>query len=279
MNFGDYFPRVEEAAKWLKQEVGITPKATVVLSGGLDAFLDKIENKVPVEASYIPHFPSSRAQGHAGKFVFGTFKGLPIVAMQGRQHCYEGHEPSMVVFPHMVLNKLGSQVLINTNAVGGIRMDLNPGDIVVTNDHINFMGMNPLVGIAVQRKENQFTSMTNAYDSELRELTFKLAKENNIEVKDGVYIAVSGPNYETKAEIKAFRMWGADTVGMSTVPEVLAANFLGMKVLVLNIITNPAADRHGGTMTHHEVLDAMKNASPKVVKLLELVVAELAKKK
>lgn len=279
MNFGDYFPRVEEAAKWLKQEVGVAPKATVVLSGGLDAFLNNVENKVPVEASYIPHFPSSRAQGHAGKFVFGTFKGLPIVVMQGRQHCYEGHEPSMVVFPHMVLNKLGSQILINTNAVGGIRHDLNPGDIVVTNDHINMMGLNPLIGIAVQRKENQFTNMTNAYDAELRALTLELAKKNDIAVKEGVYLAVSGPNYETKAEIKAYRMLGADTVGMSTVPEVIAANFLEMKVLVLNIITNPAADRHGGIMTHKEVLEAMKGASPKVVKLLELVVGELAKKK
>lgn len=279
MNFGDYFPRVDEAAKWLKQEVGIIPKATVVLSGGLDSFLDKLENKIPVEASFIPHFPSSRAQGHAGKFVFGTFNKMPLVVMQGRQHCYEGHEPSMVVFPHMVLNKLGSQILINTNAVGGIRHDLDPGDIVVTNDHINMMGLNPLIGIAVQRKENQFTSMTNAYDEGLRVLTIKLAQQNNIAVKEGVYMAVSGPNYETKAEIKAYRILGADTIGMSTVPEVIAANFLAMKVLVLNIITNPAADRHGGTMTHHEVLEAMKNASPKVVKLLELVVGELAKNK
>lgn len=279
MNFGDYFPRVEEAAKWLKQEVGIAPKVTVVLSSGLDAFLNSVENKVPVEASYIPHFPSSRAQGHAGKFIFGSFNNMPIVVMQGRQHCYEGHEPSMVVFPHMVLNKLGSQILINTNAVGGIRHDLEPGDIVVTSDHINFMGLNPLLGIAVQRKENQFTSMTNAYDAELRKVAFKVAQQNKIPVKDRVYIAVSGPNYETKAEIKAFRILGADTVGMSTVPEVIAANFLGMKVLVFNIIANPAADRHSGVMTHKEVLDAMKGASPKVVQLLELVVGELAKKK
>ena len=167
MKHAEYFPRVNEAAKWLEGQTSIRPKVTVVLSGGLDDFVEKLTEKDEIEASHIPHFPSSRAEGHAGTFIFGKYQGTELVVMRGRQHIYEGHPPHQVVFPHFVMNKLGSQMLINTNATGGINHDLNPGDIVLLNDHINFMGVNPLIGIAIQRDHDQFPCMTNAYTPEL----------------------------------------------------------------------------------------------------------------
>ncbi|MBI4126476.1 MAG: purine-nucleoside phosphorylase, partial [Deltaproteobacteria bacterium] len=240
-----------------------------------DAFATALEKQNILSTADIPHFPKSRAEGHAGKLVFGAWKGTPVVAMQGRQHYYEGHAPQDVVFPYFVLGQLGVRTLITTNAVGGIRHDLNPGDILVVTDHINMMGTNPLIGLAIQRTTDQFTSMTDAYSRELRALAINVAKEQKIELKEGVYIANPGPSYETPAEIKAYRTMGADTVGMSTVFEVIAANFLKMRVLTINIITNPAADRHGGVMNHAEVLEAMKGAADNVVRLVRGIVEEL----
>ena len=273
--WNDYFPKVDEAAAWLQKRTSIQPRLLVVLSGGLDAFATALEKPTVLSTRDIPHFPQSRAEGHAGKLVFGTWKGIPLVVCQGRQHYYEGHAPQEVVFPYFVLNALGVKTLITTNAVGGIRHDLNPGDILLVTDHINMMGTNPLIGLAIQRKTDQFTSMTNAYHADLRELAKGVATKQNITLKEGVYIACTGPSYETPAEIKSYRTIGADTVGMSTVFEVTAANFLGMKVLTLSIITNPAADRHGGVMNHAEVLEAMKGAAEKVVNLLRGIVEEI----
>ncbi len=275
MDITKYFQFVDEAAVWLRGRISISPRVIVVLSAGLDGFLKAIEQPVKIASSDIPHFPRSRTEGHAGVLTFGNVKGVPVAALAGRFHYYEGHAASDVIFPYFALAALGAEALVATNAAGGINKSFQPGELMLVTDHINMMGMNPLVGLAVQRAENQFTDMTNAYDKRLREQAAAVAKGLGINLREGVYLAVSGPSYETKSEIRAFRAMGADAVGMSTVPEVIAANFLGLKVLCFSCIANAAADLHEGAISHAEVLEAMKNLSPKVVSLLEGVVGEI----
>ncbi len=275
MDGADFFNKVNESADWLAGSLKIRPSMVIVLSGGFGGFVDLLEGKTVFSSSEIPNFPTSKAEGHSGKIVFGDMFGVPVAVMQGRYHYYEGHSPQSVVFPHFVFNKLGAKVLVTTNAVGGIKKTLKPGDIMMIRDHINFMGINPLIGLAVLRKTDQFTSMTDAYSARLRAIAKRAAKKAKVSLKEGVFIATSGPNYETKAEIGMFRKWGADAVGMSTVPEVIAANFLGMEVVSFSCIANKASDLHEGKMTHAEVLLAMNSMAKKAVSLLRAFVAEM----
>jgi len=272
-----FFACVDEAAAWIGQRTDTRPGIAVVLSAGLGGLTESIEGPKNFASSDIPRFPGARAEGHKGSLSFGTMGGVPIVAMSGRFHYYEGHSPQEVVFPYFVLAALGVRHLITTNAVGGVNKRFKPGDLMLVTDHINMMGINPLVGVAVQRPKDQFTSLVGAYDEGLRAIAMEVAKGIGLRVKEGVYLATSGPSYETKAEIAAFRKLGADAVGMSTVPEVIAARFLGMKVLSLSCIANPAADLHEGEMTHKEVLDAMNRLAPKAISLIEGVIEEIGK--
>lgn len=275
MEFESYFQNVSESSAWLKKHVSITPRIAVILSAGLGKFADLLENPVHIKSSDIPHFPEARAEGHKGTITFGTVNGVPVVALAGRFHYYEGHLPQNVVFPLFVLAKMGAKVLVATNASGGINRKFKAGDLMMVTDHINMMGINPLVGIALRRSKDQFTDMTSAYDLGLQKIAERTAKKIGINLKKGVYVGTSGPNYETRAETRAFRIFGADAVGMSTVPEVIAANFLGMRVLTLSCIANPAADLHKGNMSHKEVLDAMQKLAPRVVKLLKAIIEEI----
>ena len=275
MDLSSYFPNVDEAAKWISGRVKVKPRVAVVLSGGLGAFADGLEGREEISSAEVPHFPRARAEGHSGKLVFGTHAGVPVAAMAGRFHFYEGHSPQAVVFPTFVLASLGVKELVTTNAVGGVNASFAPGDIMLVEDHINMMGVNPLVGLAIQRKTDQFTGLTDAYDSKLRETALSVAAALKIDLKRGVYLATSGPSYETKAEVRAFRQMGADAVGMSTVPEIIAANFLGIRCLTFSCIANPAADLHHGGMNHAEVLAAMNAMAPKMVALLRGVVEEI----
>lgn len=276
MDIKNYFVCVDEVADWLKEKIRIRPRITIVLSGGLEAFLKGLSEVTSIPFGDIPHFPPVRVEGHSGRVVFGRYADVPVVVMAGRYHCYEGHSPQAIVFPHFVFAKLGSKMLITTNAVGGVKRQFKPGDIMLVKDHINMMGVNPLIGLAVQRKTNQFTSMTNAYDEKLRAAAIRAAKKIGVKLRKGVYLASMGPSYETKAEIRAFRRMGADAVGMSTVPEVIAANFLGMSVLSFSCIANAAADLHRGKMSHTEVLDAMANLAPRMVRLLKATIEEIS---
>lgn len=277
MEIETFFDKVDESAAWLKSRVNIEPRVAVVLSGGLQGFADGITDAVQISSSEIPHFPVASAEGHSGKLIFGKFKGIPIVVLAGRYHFYEGHSPRAIVFPYFVMAKLGVRILVATNAAGGISKSFKPGDIMMITDHINMMGFNPLVGIATKRKKDQFTDMTNAYDRELQGVARRAAKKLKLDLKEGVYVAGPGPSYETKAEISVFRKMGADAAGMSTIPEVIAANFLRMRALAFSCIANPAADLHKGNMTHAEVLEAMNAAAPRVIALLNEVVVELIK--
>jgi len=277
MALENYFEEVAEAASFLKKQIEELPKLVVVLSGGLDAFVKGVQKSQSILSTDIPHFPKAKAEGHKGELIFGLWENLPIVCLKGRFHFYEGLSPQEVVFPYFVLGEMGVQFLVTTNAVGGVRMDLNTGDIMLVTDHINMMGTNPLIGLSVQRSTDQFPSMQEAYDPQLNSITEEVAKANNLELKKGVYLANPGPTYETPAEVKAFRGLGADSVGMSTVFSVIAAKYLKMRTLTLNIITNPSADRHTGQMKHDEVLEAMRKAQDKVVTLLKGVVSAVAK--
>ncbi len=277
MAWENYFQWVQESAQFIQKKTSIRPQLAVVLSGGLDPFVESIQEKTVLHSSDIPHFPKARAEGHAGQIIFGTLGGVPLVALKGRYHYYEGLSPQEVVFPYFVLRELGMEFVMTTNAVGGIRKDLDAGDLMLVTDHINFMGTNPLIGLSVQRKTNQFPSMQQAYDPALRELSKVVAKKMNLPLKEGVYVGVPGPSYETPSEILAFRSLGADSVGMSTIFEVIAARFLGVRVVTLNIITNPSSDRHAGTMNHQEVLEAMNRVQPFVVTWLKGMVAEIGK--
>jgi purine-nucleoside phosphorylase len=240
----------------------------MMLTGGIDGPELLLTDKQEIVTTEIPYFPSATVQGHSGKLIFGKLHGKGVVILKGRFHYYEGLSPQQVVFPYFVLHQLGVQSLITVNAVGSIRNDLNAGQIVMVTDHINYLGQNPLRGIAFQCARNQFTDMTNAYDAEYQKLAQKVAQEQNMELKQGIYIATSGPSFETKTEIKAFRQWGADVVGMSLVFEVIACNFLGIKVLAFAAVANPAADKHVSVMSHDEVLAAMKAMTPKISSLV-----------
>lgn len=268
MTYENYFEKVEKAALFIQERIKLTPKVMVVLSGGLDGFTKYVEEGVEIAAADIPFFPIARAEGHSGKLVFGWHGDIPLCTMFGRFHYYEGHTPQEVVFPLFVMERLGVKILIAVNATGGVNRSFKAGDIMIVTDHINMMGSNPLIGLAVQRKNNQFTSLARAYDQGLSEIAEGTAKRLKIGIKKGVYIATCGPSYETKAEIRVYRDMGADAVGMSTVPEVIAANFLGIKVLALSCIANSAADLHKDDISHEEVLAVMKETAPKVIRLL-----------
>ena len=273
----DYFQKVDEAAQFLRKKNSVRPELVIILSGGLRSFVDLLEKTTTFHCTDIPHFPHARAEGHSGEIIFGKYQGISLAVLQGRSHFYEGLTPQEVVFPYFVLHSLGAKILITTNAVGGIRANLHAGDLMLVKDHINFMGTNPLIGVDVQQKTEQFTSMQEAYDPALRKLAKQVAKKIKLPMKEGVYLGTPGPSYETPAEIHAFRKLGADTVGMSTVFEVLAARFLGLRVLTLNIVANASADRHNGTMSHQEVLNAVKKVQPKVIDWLCKMVVEVGK--
>lgn len=275
MELKNYFNCVDESAEWIKQKVDVKPRVAVVLSAGLSDFCSGFASVTEINSSEIPNYPKANAEGHSGKLYIGKYSGVSLLVSSGRFHYYEGHLPQSIVFPYFVMAKLGVKVLITTNAVGGVNKSFKAGDVMVVNDHINMMGINPLIGIATQRPSDQFTSLVNAYDPTLRKLSHDVAKKLDISLKDGVYLATSGPSYETKAEIKAYRLMGADAVGMSTVPEIIAANFLGMRCLSFSCIANPSSDRHEGEMSHGEVLEAMNKLAPRMCSLLKGVVKKI----
>jgi len=207
--------------------------------------------------------------------IFGTWKGVPLAVMQGRAHYYEGVDIHEISLPVHVLHILGCKTMIVTNAAGGINAAFMPGDVMLITDHINFMGVNPIRGIGGVNPKNPFPDMTNVYSKNLQQVATDVAKQLDLSLKNGVYIACGGPSYETKAEVRAFRQWGADAVGMSTVPEVITASYHKMQVLGLSCIANPAADLHPGGMSHAEVLKNMEAVQPKLIKLIAGVIERI----
>lgn len=232
---------VQEIASTISALTPLVPDTGIILGSGLGGLADKIQNPVFVEYADLPHMPASTAPGHKGRFVIGTLSGHTVICMQGRLHYYEGHSMETIALPVRVMRTLGAKQLFVTNACGGVNYDFEVGDLMLIEDHINMMGQNPLIGGNDDDIGPRFCDMSRAYDPALRAIALQAAEELSINMRRGVYLGYSGPSYETPAEIRAFRILGADAVGMSTVPEVIAAAHCGLPVLAISLITNMAA--------------------------------------
>src|SRR5215831_4387988 len=268
-------PALATAVQFLKNRLPSTPAVGVILGSGLGNFAESLEKPTTVRYDEIPEFPRSTVAGHAGKLYFGAVDQVPVVVLSGRIHYYEGHSMTSVVFPARVLGRLGCRTVIVTNAAGGINTRFATGDLMLISDHINAFGANPLIGPNDDDLGPRFPDMSDAYRRELRDLARHVASTVNMKLQEGVYVGVHGPSYETPAEIRALRTWGADAVGMSTVPEAIALNHMGVGVLGLSCITNMAAGVLPQKLDHSEVLATTERVKGDIVRFLRAMVAAL----
>ncbi len=264
----DLKQKIAESKKYITSQVAFEPKIGIILGTGLGSLADGIDVVGTVDYSNIPHFPVSTVESHAGRLIFGNLRGKPVVAMQGRFHFYEGYTLQKVTFPIRVLQALGIETLIVSNACGGLNPLFNKKDIMIITDHINLLGQNPLIGPNDDSIGDRFPDLYNCYDKELVKLAESVALEQKLPVKKGVYVAVSGPNLETAAEYRFLRIIGADVVGMSTVPEVLAARHQGTKVMAFSIITDMGLPDAIKPCSLDDVIGAAKAAEPKLRELI-----------
>ncbi len=266
----------QAAAAYLKSQLnGFVPRTGLILGTGLGGLAERIANPVIVDYGNIPDFPQSTVRGHAGRFVFGMLEGHPVACMQGRLHFYEGHSLQDLATPVRTLRMLGCDNLVVTNAAGSLREEMGPGSLMVIRDHINFVGVNPLIGPNDEDVGPRFFDVSDAYHGAYRDILRKVTKERTIEIHEGVYAWFSGPNFETPAEIRAVGVLGADAVGMSTVPECLTAVHAGMKVTAISVITNLAAGMTGATLSHDETLKYANIAAGNLSELIGAFVAQL----
>lgn len=266
---------IEQARQYLWQRVRRAPGIGLVLGSGLGGFVEDLYDRIEIPYGDIPGWPVSTAVGHAGKLVFGRLGAVDLAVMAGRVHLYEGYTPAQVVFPVRVLGRLGVKVLVLTNAAGGINRSLERGGLVLICDHINLQGSNPLVGPNDDSFGPRFPDMSEAYCPRLRKIAKDVAASLGISLSEGVYAAMLGPSYETPAEIRYLRTIGADLVGMSTVPEVIAANHMGLRVLAISCVTNMAAGLLPRKITHEEVLETGEMVRGTLVRLLKELLPRL----
>jgi len=267
--------QLDEAVGLIRSRTALSPSVGVVLGSGLGAFADALVEATSIPFSGIPHFPASTVAGHGGALVLGRCGGVPVAVMKGRVHFYEGYTLAEVVFPARVLARLGVSTLLLTNAAGGVNTLFAPGDLMVIEDHINFIG-NPLLGPNEEALGPRFPDLSFAYDRRLGERALEACAAAGVRGHRGVYLAMPGPSYETPAEIRMARVLGADAVGMSTVPEVIAARHAGMRVAALSCITNLAAGVSPRTLDHAEVLATGARAASALVQVLARLVAAAA---
>lgn len=265
---------VQEAAEYVRARIGETPRIGLILGSGLGGIAEVIEGKHVIPYGEIPHFVCSTAPGHKGQFVAGRFGGKPVICMQGRLHFYEGHALSDIIFPVRVMKQLGVTSLIVTNAAGGINTSFQVGDLMLIEDHINFMGTNPLIGPNDASFGPRFCDMTYTYTPALRQAAQEAAQSLGLTLQKGVYLGCTGPSYETPAEIRAFRTLGADAVGMSTVPEVIAASHCGLQVLAFSLITNMAAGILDQPLTEEEVIEIGNRRGSDLQRLITRIVTD-----
>ena len=273
----DLYSRAENAARTIRARNAVEAKIAVVLGSGLGAFADDFEDSVAIPYREVPGVVSSTAQGHVGSLVIGKVSGVPVMAMQGRVHYYEGYSLEEVTFPIRTFKLLGVKTLILTNAAGGIDVQLSQGALMVISDHLNLMGVNPLRGKNDERFGPRFPDMSEVYARDLQELASEEARALGITARRGVYAALAGPSYETPAEIHMLRAFGADAVGMSTVPEAVVARHMGMKVLGISCITNMAAGISEAPINHEEVMETGQKVRESFTKLLRRVIASASK--
>lgn len=264
-----------QAAQYITDRVSIQPRLGLILGSGLGVLADEIEESCRIPYEHIPHFPVSTVTGHAGQLVLGSLSGCPVIAMQGRFHAYEGYTLEQVTFPVRVMKEFGVDTLIVTNAAGGINESFKSGDLMVIRDHINFTSRNPLIGENEPEWGPRFPDMSTAYDPSLRDLAHQVAQAQGITLRTGVYAGVIGPSYETPAEIRMLRQLGGDAVGMSTVPEVIVARHMGMRVLGLSCITNMAAGILPQPLSHEEVVETAARVRETFRSLVREIVAKI----
>lgn len=271
------YEEVQACAAYIKERYdGAIPSVAMVLGSGLNSMADAIEDATVFSFLDLPGFPEPTVEGHAGRMLIGTLEGKPVVCMQGRAHAYEGHPPEKLAFATRVLWALGVETLVLTNAAGSLMEAAGPGSLVAITDHINFSGINPLVGVNDDRFGPRFPDVTHAWDKELTATLKKCAGGLDIDLHEGTYIMAKGPNFETPAEIHAFRVMGAHIVGMSTVPECLAARHVGMRVVGVSSVTNYAAGMTGEELTHEETMEFGAVAAVKLEKLLRAFLNQVA---
>jgi purine-nucleoside phosphorylase len=268
--------RINETVAVILERHSGRPEVGLILGSGLGAYADSLHRRTVMPFEELPHFPRSTVPGHSGNLVLGEAEGVPVVALQGRVHFYEGYSMDEVTYPARVLGRLGIRQLIVTNAAGGINAGFQPGDLMLITDHINLMGTNPLIGKNIDEFGPRFPDMSEAYDEAMRNLALRVAEERGIALRQGVYLGLSGPSYETPAEIRMLRTMGADAVGMSTVPEVIVANHMGVRVLGLSCITNMAAGILPRKLAHAEVIETTGRVKDRFLSLLHGIIPALS---
>lgn len=268
---------IHTAADLISSRTTVRPMIGLVLGSGLGDFCDRLQNAVKIAFSELPEFPRATVESHSGEFWIGTYKGIPILALRGRLHYYEGYQQSELTMPIRIMSLLGVKTLLLTNAAGGINTEFYPGALMLLEDHINYSGSNPLIGTNLSEFGPRFPDMSEVYDTALRDAVFLAAKNEGMDLICGTYLMYSGPSYETPAEIRFFRSIGADAVGMSTVPEAIVARHCGLRVLGVSCITNMAAGVLKKKLSHAEVLEAAERIKPQFLHLLDIAIDYSAK--
>lgn len=264
--------QIKEAVSHIQQVVTKQPKIGLILGSGLGMLADEMEEAIAIPYQEIPHFPLSTVEGHTGELVIGELEQKSVVTMRGRFHLYEGHPLASVTFPIRVMKELGVEVLLVTNAAGGINTTYQPGNLMLIKDHINFMFQNPLIGPNDGELGERFPDMSTAYDQKLRNLAHEIAEKQGLKLQEGIYASVLGPSYETPAEIRMLRTVGADAVGMSTVPEVIVARHAGIRVLGISCISNMAAGILPQPLSHTEVMETANRIRAEFVQLVRGII-------
>lgn len=263
---------IKQTTAYISEKLHVQPKVGLILGSGLGVLADEIEQSVKIKYTDIPGFPESTVEGHAGQLVIGELQGLPVLAMQGRFHYYEGYGLDKVTFPVRVMKELGIETVVVTNAAGGINSSFSPGDLMLITDHINNVGANPLIGPNDQEYGVRFPDMSTAYNGQLREMAKKAAAKLAFSLKEGVYVWNSGPSYETPAEIRMLQKLGGDAVGMSTVPEVIIARHANMNVLGISCISNMAAGIMDQPLSHDEVMETTERVKEQFLSLIKEII-------
>jgi purine-nucleoside phosphorylase len=267
--------QIYEALEFIRLRCSSRPEVGIVLGSGLGSFANEIKTEYEINYNEIPHFPVSTVEGHSGKLIFGELSGRKVVAMAGRFHYYEGYTAQEVVFPVRVLKFLGIKTLIVSNAAGGLNTSYKVGDLMIIKDHISLFTVNPLIGGNEKDLGPRFPDMSEPYNKALIEKVKQIAHDNKIEVKEGIYVGVTGPTFETRAEYKMLHSLGGDAVGMSTVQEVIAAAHIGLRVFAMSVITDVGIREEANTISHHEVLQAARDAEPKMTLIFKQLIAQL----
>ena len=269
------FGKLEETVTCVKRLTDLRPAVGVILGSGLGQLVDRMTDTVAIDYRDLPHFPAPTVAGHAGRLVIGRIEGVPVMAMQGRFHYYEGHDMRTIAFPTAFMQRFGARTLIVSNSAGGINRDFTPGDLMLITDHLNLVGTNPLIGLNDERLGPRFPDMTEPYSLRLIALAEAAAAELGTSLRHGVYAGLSGPCYETAAEIRYLERIGADAVGMSTVPEVIVARYLGMEVLRISCVTNMATGIAKVKHAHEEVVRIANEASARFCAVVAATIGKL----